>query len=223
MIHYREAVRILVIEDDADLRLAVSSALRGAGFAVDAVADLPAADEALAVNAYDCAVFDRMLPSGDALGYVRARRVPAPVLFLTALDSIAHRVEGLEHGDDYLVKPFALDELIARVRTLCRLGPTMAHVPLRCGDLEMDVARHQVRRGAVLLGLTGKEFAVLEHLLAHQDRVVTRDELLAGVWDALVRPESNVLDVTLSSLRRKLGDPPVIHTVPRVGYRVLPG
>jgi two-component system, OmpR family, response regulator len=216
-------VRVLVVEDDENLRFAITGSLRGAGFAVDAVGDLPAADEALHVNAYDCAVFDRMLPSGDSLYYVGARRPPVPVLFLTARDAVADRIAGLEHGDDYLVKPFAVEELEARVRRLCRRVPGGGVPPLlRCGDLEVDAGRHQVRRAGVLLTLTGKEFDVLTQLVARQRTPVARTDLIRAVWDPYVDPTSNVLDVVITQLRRKLGRPPMIHTVRGVGYRIEP-
>lgn len=215
-------MRILVIEDDDNLRVAITASLRAAGFAVDAVADLPDADEALAVNAYDCTVFDRMLPSGDALHYVRARTSAAPVLFLTARDAVADRVAGLEYGDDYLVKPFAIDELVARVRSLCRRVATGRPPVLRCGDLEIDGGRHEVRRAGVLITLTAKEFNVLEQLVSRQGRPVTRAELIEDAWDRMVDPASNVLDVLITQLRRKLRQPPMIHTVRGVGYRIEP-
>jgi len=213
---------VLVIEDDDDLRVAVRAALRGAGFAVDAVNDLPAADEALAVNAYDCAVFDRKLPSGDALHYVRERRPAAPVLFLTALDTVADRIAGLAAGDDYLVKPFAVDELVARVRSLCRRMVAGPPPVLRCGDLEVDTGRHEVRRAGVLITLTAREFAVLEHLMVRQGGPASRKELIQEAWDRYVDPASNVLDVLISGLRRKLRPPAMIHTVRGVGYRIEP-
>ncbi|MGH3879781.1 MAG: response regulator transcription factor [Actinophytocola sp.] len=215
-------MRVLVIEDDDDLRVAITASLRAAGFAVDAVADLPPADEALAVNSYDCTVFDRMLPSGDALHYVRARRPAVPVLFLTARDSVADRIAGLEHGDDYLVKPFAVAELVARVRSLCRRVATGRPPVLRCGDLEIDSARHEVRRAGVLITLTAKEFVVLEQLVAQQGRPATRAELIEVAWDRMADPASNVLDVLITQLRRKLGKPPMVHTERGVGYRIEP-
>ncbi|MGQ0841349.1 winged helix-turn-helix domain-containing protein [Actinokineospora sp.] len=218
-------MRVLVIEDDDDLRVAISGALRGAGFAVDAVADLPAADEALAVNSYDCAVFDRMLPSGDSLAYVRASRAAGsvvPVLFLTARDAVADRIAGLAHGDDYLVKPFAVAELAARVRSLCRRVGAGPPPVLRCGDLELDLGRHEVRRAGVLLTLTAKEFAVLEQLVLRQGHPVRRADLIAHGWDPFVDPASNVLDVLMAQLRRKLRDPPMIYTVRGIGYQVNP-
>jgi two-component system, OmpR family, response regulator len=217
-------VRVLVVEDDENLRVAITGSLRAAGFAVDAVGDLPAADEAFAVNSYDCAVLDRMLPSGDALGYVRARRPSVPVLFLTARDAVADRIAGLDAGDDYLVKPFAVEELEARVRRLCRRVGVAGSVPpvLRCGDLEVDSGRHEVRRAGVLLTLTAKEFDVLWHLVTRQRQPVGRTDLLRQVWDPLVDPASNVLDVVITQLRRKLRNPPMIHTVRGYGYRIDP-
>ncbi|OLR95304.1 response regulator transcription factor [Actinokineospora bangkokensis] len=215
-------MRVLVTEDDENLLLAVTTALRGAGFAVDAAPDLPQADEALHVNTYDCAVFDRMLPAGDALDYVRRHRPPVPVLFLTARDSVTDRIAGLEHGDDYVVKPFSLEELIARVRRLC-LRAVPHHPPvLHCGDLEVDTARHQARRAGVLLTLTAKEFAVLTLLVTHQGTPVPRTTLTTTAWDAQVDPGSNVLDVVIKQLRRKLHDPPMIHTLRGVGYQITP-
>ncbi|MGH3759380.1 response regulator transcription factor [Actinophytocola sp.] len=217
-------MRVLVIEDDDNLRVAITTSLRSAGFAVDAAADLPAADEALSVNAYDCAVFDRMLPSGDALHYVRHRRaaLSVPVLFLTARDAVADRIAGLEYGDDYLVKPFAVDELVARTRSLCRRVNAGRPPVLRCGDLEIDSGRHEVRRAGVLITLTAKEFTVLEHLVARQGAPATRTELIGQAWDRMADPASNVLDVLIAQLRRKLRQPPMIHTVRGVGYRILP-
>lgn len=218
-------MRVLVTEDDEDLRVAVEASLRGAGFAVDVVADLPDADEAVSVNAYDCAVFDRMLPAGDSLAYVSARRRSGwevPVLFLTARDTVADRIAGLAWGDDYLVKPFAMAEFLARVRSLCRRSATGAAPVLRFADLELDTGRHEARRRGILLTLTGKEFAVLHRLLATPGEPVRRADLLAAAWDELVPPATNVLDVLIAQLRGKLGEPRVIHTVRGTGYLLGP-
>ncbi|AZM57986.1 DNA-binding response regulator [Streptomyces sp. WAC 01529] len=216
---------MLLVEDDENLRFAVAAALRAAGFAVDQVADLPQADEALFVTAYDCAVFDRMLPSGDAAVYVNGLRRggrAVPVLFLTARDTVADRVEGFTSGgDDYLVKPFAVPELIARVGSLCRRAAVVRPPVHYVGDLEVDTARRHVHRGGVLLTLTSREFAVLEVLVARADQAVSRAELIASCWDEMAQPQSNVLEVLVSQLRRKLGDPPLIRTVRGVGYRLV--
>jgi DNA-binding response OmpR family regulator len=218
-------VKVLVVEDDADLGYAVAAALRGSGIAVDLVGDLPAADEAIAVSPYACVVFDRMLPAGDSIRYVAERRRvgwSTPVLFLTARDSVADRVAGFEHGgDDYLVKPFAVAELVARVVSLGRRsrssGPPAAPV-LQVADLEIDVPRRQVRRNGVLLTVTAKEFAVLELLASHHGEVISRTTLIEECWDAMSEPMSNVVDVLVAQLRRKLGGPPLIHTVRGAGY-----
>jgi two-component system OmpR family response regulator len=212
-------VRVLVTEDDENLRVALEFALRGDGFAVDTAADLPAADEALAVNSYDCAVFDRMLPSGDALRYVQHRRStgwPMPVLFLTARDSVADRIG----GGDYLVKPFAMPELVVRVRSLCRRDMTGQQVVLRCADVVLDGGKRQISRAGVLLTLTRKEYLVLERLMTASGQPVSRRELIRYAWDEHADPASNVLDVVIARLRRKLKDPPLIHTVRGAGYRM---
>ncbi|MYX12242.1 response regulator [Streptomyces sp. SID8374] len=215
---------MLLVEDDANLRFGVAAALRAAGLAVDEAVDLPQADEALFVTAYDCAVFDRMLPSGDAAVYVEELRRDGravPVLFLTARDTVADRVEGFARGgDDYLVKPFAVPELVARVRSLCRRAPAVSPPVLRVGDVEIDTARRQVRRAGVLLTFTRREFAVLEVLATRADQAVGRAELIESCWDEMAEPQSNVLEVLISQLRRKLGGPPLVHTVRGVGYRL---
>lgn len=219
-------MRVLVIEDDANLRLALDVALRGAGFAVDTAADLPEVDEALSVHAYDCAVVDRMLPSGDALEYIAARRRSGwrvPVLFLTGRSVPAERVEGLAWGDDYLGKPFAMAELLARVANLCRRGAAPAPAAtLRHAGIEVDTDRYEARRDGRPLALTGKEFAVLECLVSARGEPVSRRVLIAAAWDEIVPPASNVLDVVVAQLRRKLGDPPILHTVRGVGHQLGP-
>ncbi|NGY65163.1 response regulator transcription factor [Lentzea sp. NEAU-D13] len=212
-------MRVLVTDDDENIRFAVETSLRGAGFAVDVASDLPEADEALFVNTYDCVIFDRILPSGDALHYVKQRRrdgCGASVLFLTGIDN---PVEGLPYGDDYLVKPFAMPELIARVRSLCRLTALTAPLVLRHADVELDLGRRTATRAGRALSLTVKEFTVLERLVAAGGRPVRREDLIAAAWDAEVRPVSNVLDVVITALRQKLGPPALVQTVRGFGYR----
>ncbi|MFY1688275.1 response regulator transcription factor [Plantactinospora sp. WMMB782] len=214
-------MRVLVAEDDDDLRCAVDATLRGVGFAVDTVADLPEVDEALSVNAYDCAVFDRMLPAGDALRYVADRRRAGwetPVLFLTGRNAPEERVRGLDWADDYLGKPFAVAELVVRVRSLCRRGGIGTAPLLSRGGLVLDPGRYEARRDDRPLALSAKEFVVLERLIRAQGAPVPRAELIAAGWDEIVAPSSNVLDVLVAQLRRKLGGPPVLHTVRGVGY-----
>ncbi len=219
-------MRVLVVEDDGDLARSVAVGLRAAGFAVDLAHDWCGADERLSVNAYDCVVLDRMLPGGDSLDSVRARRMDGwvvPVLFLTARDLVADRVAGFAAGgDDYLVKPFAMEELTGRVRALCRRAGAALPPVLRCDDLALDVARREVRRAGVLLSLRPKELAVLEVLLGRSGAVVGRGELIERCWDELTEPMSNVVDVTVGHIRRKLGDPPLVHTVRGFGYLCAP-
>ncbi|NUT47518.1 MAG: response regulator transcription factor [Saccharothrix sp.] len=212
----------MVVEDDDDLRFAVAAGLRGAALEVDAAADIAAADRAFARVDYACVVFDRMLPDGDAIDYVRGRRDEGwttPVLFLTARDAIGDRVAGFTHGgDDYLVKPFAAEELTARVLKLCRRAGAARPTVLRHADLEVDCIRHEVRRAGVLLSLSAKEFAVLEYLAAHAGRVVTRTDLIEHCWDD--EPMANVVEAVVKRLRRKLHGPELIHTAHGHGYRL---
>ncbi|WP_330273902.1 response regulator transcription factor [Lentzea sp. NBC_00516] len=218
------AVRVMVVEDNEDLRLAVSVELGSAGFEVDAVGDLAAADAALGAGGHSCVVFDRMLPDGDSIGYVHRRRQEGwsvPVLFLTARDSVEDRVAGFTHGgDDYLVKPFSVAELAARVRVLCRRAGRGRPSVLRLADLEVDCARREVRRAGVLLTLSAKEFAVLEFLMTRAEQVVGRAELIEHCWDAENDPMANVVEAVVKRLRGKLRGPELIHTVRGRGYRL---
>jgi DNA-binding response OmpR family regulator len=217
-------VRVLLLEDNQELAGAVAGALRRSGLAVDVAVTLAAADEALDVTAYDAAVLDRTLPDGDALDLVHRRRRrgwQVPVLFLTARDTVADRVAGFQvGGDDYLVKPFAVPELVVRVRSLCRRSGTTRPAVIDVADLRVDSARHEVLRAGVRLTLTPKEFAVLELLAARQATVVSRTDLVEHCWDEMADPMSNVVDVVVAQLRRKLGPPALLHTVRGVGYRL---
>ncbi|MGL3199698.1 MULTISPECIES: winged helix-turn-helix domain-containing protein [Curtobacterium] len=217
-------MKVLLLEDDVELGAAVVEGLRDEGFVVDHVGTLRDADLQRAVSHYDCLVLDRTVPDGDAIGLVDALRRAGdttPMLLLTARDRVSDRVAGFEHGaDDYLVKPFAFAELIARIRALGRRAVDLAPPVLRVGDLELDTARHEVRRGGLPVTLTAKEFTVLEVLLGATGRVVGRTELLERGWDEMSAPGSNVVDVLVGQLRRRLGSPDLIETVRGVGYRV---
>ncbi|WP_350279215.1 response regulator transcription factor [Kribbella sp. HUAS MG21] len=218
-------MRVLVVEDDEELQVAVPAALRSANLAVDLAVDIAAADEALFVNSYDCVVFDRMLPDGDSIEHVRQLRqqgFAVPVLFLTAMGALSDRLDGFESGgDDYLVKPFAVEELIVRVLSLVRRGPTIRPPIIRYADVELDTARRTVHRAGVLLTLRGKEFSVLEYLMSRPEQLVTRAELIEHCWDG-DGPMSNVVDVTITRLRNRLrGGPDLIQAVRGQGYRLI--
>jgi DNA-binding response OmpR family regulator len=214
-------MRVLVVEDHVALAGLLVEGLVQAGMAVDAVRDGGAALEAVAQTAYDVIVLDRDLPvvHGDRVCRVVAGSGPR-ILMLTAAADVSDRVDGLELGaDDYLPKPFAFTELVARVRALARRAPSAAPV-LQRKDLVVDLARHRASRGGLPLWLTRKEFGILEMLLAADGAVVSAEELLEHVWDAHADPFSNIVSVTMTRLRRKLGDPPLIETVVGKGYRV---
>jgi DNA-binding response OmpR family regulator len=214
-------MRVLVVEDHATLAGRIVQGLRQAGLAVDAVHDGAAAVEAAAQTSYDVIVLDRDLPvmHGDDVCRTLAGSGPR-ILMLTAAAQIEDRVDGLELGaDDYLSKPFAFAELVARVRALSRRTPSAPPV-LRRGDLSVDRARHRADRGFRQLLLTRKEFGILEMLLGADGALVSAEQLLEHVWDADVDPFSNIVSVTMTRLRRKLGDPPLIETVIGKGYRM---
>ena len=214
-------MRVLVVEDHASLAERIAQGLRQAGLAVDAVYDGAAALDSAAEAEYDVIVLDRDLPvvHGDQVCRTLAGSGPR-ILMLTAAADVDDRVDGLELGaDDYLGKPFAFAELVARVRALSRRKPSAPPVLCR-GDLTVDRARHRARRGSRQLSLTRKEFGILETLLAADGALVSAEELLDHVWDANADPFSNIVSVTMTRLRRKLGDPPLIETVVGSGYRM---
>ncbi len=215
------AMRVLVVEDHATLAARIGEGLRDAGLAVDVVTDGAAALTRAAETAYDVVVLDRDLPvvHGDQVCRSLAGGA-ARILMLTAAAAVDDRVDGLELGaDDYLGKPFAFHELVARVRALARRAPSAPPV-VRRGDLTVDRARHRASRGGRPLQLTRKEFGVLEMLVAADGAVVSAEELLEHVWDANADPFSNIVSVTLTRLRRKLGPPALIETVVGKGYRM---
>ncbi|MGG5260333.1 response regulator transcription factor [Phycicoccus avicenniae] len=215
-------MRLLIVEDDERLGKHLGAALTQRGLSVDAAATVAAADEKTWVNDYDVVVLDRMLPDGDSLPFLarmRGRGDSTPVILLTARADLPDRVDGLDAGaDDYLTKPFALPELLARIRALARRPRAAAAPVVALADLTLDPASMTAARGGRELVLTAKEFALLEHLLRHAGRVVSRSELVEHCWDELADPSSNVVDVRIRLLRGKLGDPPLIHTVRGAGY-----
>ena len=214
-------MRVLVVEDHVTLAGRIAQGLRQAGMAVDASYDGAAALEAAARTAYDVIVLDRDLPvvHGDQVCRSLAGSGPR-ILMLTAAGDVEDRVDGLELGaDDYLGKPFVFAELVARVRALSRRAPSVSPI-VHKGDLTLDRARHRVSRGSRPLSLTRKEFGILEMLLVADGALVSAEELLEHVWDPDVDPFSNIVSVTMTRLRRKLGDPPLIETVIGKGYRM---
>jgi DNA-binding response OmpR family regulator len=215
-------MRVLVVEDHVTLAARIGEGLRDAGMAVDVVHDGAAALTGAAGTDYDVIVLDRDLPvvHGDHVCRSLAAGAAARILLLTAATSVDDRVDGLGLGaDDYLGKPFAFPELVARVRALARRAPSAPPLVHR-GDLTVDRARHRANRGGRTLSLTRKEFGVLEMLVAADGAVVSAEDLLEHVWDANADPFSNVVSVTLTRLRRKLGTPPLIETVVGRGYRL---
>ena len=217
-------MRVLVVEDQAKLATIVAAGLRRAGMAVDVVFDGADAIEYTASTPYDVVVLDRDLPGvrGDEVCRTLVAGGSATrILMLTGARTVGDRIEGLGLGaDDYLPKPFDFGELVARIRALVR-RPGAAVPPVLChGDLRLDSACRQVTRAGRELALNPKEFAVLEVLLAAGGTVVSSEELLERVWDEAADPFSQAVKTTMSRLRAKLGDPPVIETVPRSGYRI---
>jgi DNA-binding response OmpR family regulator len=217
-------MRVLVIEDDEELAEAVALGLRRARMAVDVALDGEAGLRRTVVNDYDVIVLDRDLPAlhGDEVcARLVERGCRSRVLMLTAAASVDDLVGGLGLGaDDYLSKPFDFPELVARIGALIRRAQPAIPPVLRHGDLVVDTARRRAFRGDRLLELAPKEFGVLELLLASQGRLVSAEELLERVWDEAADPFTHAVKITISRLRTKLGDPPVIETVAKSGYRI---
>ena len=217
-------MRVLVVEDEASLADVVARGLRQAGLAVDLAYDGEAALEKAVATPYEVVVLDRGLPGipGDEVCRELLTANPAPrILMLTAAGNVDARIAGLAIGaDDYLPKPFVMAELVARIRALGRRSAAVTPPILVAGDLIVDAARREAHRGDRLLPLTRKEFGVLEVIVAAAGRVVSAEELLERVWDEEADPFTNAIRITVMTLRRKLGDPPLIETVIGVGYRL---
>ncbi|WP_338676578.1 response regulator transcription factor [Streptomyces sp. SCSIO 30461] len=217
-------MRVLVVEDEEMLAAALAEGLRQEAFAVDVVYDGEAALERLAVNEYDVMVLDRDLPKvhGDVVcGRVAGSEAGVRILMLTVSTTVAERVAGLNLGaDDYLAKPFAFAELVARIRALGRRARAATPPVLERAGLRLDPHLRETHRDGRYIALSRKEFAVLEELLRAQGAPVSAEMLLERVWDENIDPFTTIVRVTIRSLRRKLGDPGVVETVTGVGYRV---
>ena len=219
-------MRVLIVEDHRELAATIAIGLRREGMAVDIAFDGEDALRHAAADRYDVILLDRDLPKihgDDVCRALVARGSRSRVLMLTAADTIEDRVDGLGLGaDDYLPKPFAFAELIARVRALSRRSPVATPPVLTRGDLRVDTVQRIASRAGRRLSLSQKELAVLELLLAADGAPVSSRQLVARGWDEYVDPDGSVVKVTISRLRRKLGDPPLIETVPHSGYRIAP-
>jgi two-component system, OmpR family, response regulator len=222
-------MRLLLVEDDERLSASLARGLRGEGYAVDVAATGEDAILHARVYEYDVMILDVMLPGVDGVSVCRTLRDSerwCPVLMLTARDGVADRIRGLDAGaDDYLVKPFDFGELVARVRALLRRGAPERPAVLSAGDLELDPATRTVIRAGRLVALSAREFAVVEYLLRRAGQVVSRSDLLEHVWDRNFEGSTNVVDVYVGYLRRKLEEPfgrPLIRTVRGAGYVIEP-
>ncbi len=218
-------MKVLLLEDDVRLAGLITRGLRRDGNAVDTAGTVEDARWLASESVYDVLVLDVMLPDGDGFGLCRELRSQGnwtPVLLLTARDAIDDRVRGLDVGaDDYLVKPFAFAELFARLRALARRGSTERPNVLACGDLRLDPATRQVSVGGTSLDLAGREFALLEYFLRHENEVLTRPRIIDEVWDWAFEGSSRIIDVYVRALRARLGrgaETPRIETLRGVGY-----
>jgi len=222
-------MRLLLVEDDAAIQGFLKRALSEAGYLVDTASDARTAELRALEGVHDAFIIDLGLPDMDGLTLIarcRAQGSSAPVLILSARRSVDERVRGLEQGgDDYLTKPFALAELLARLRNLLKRssGPQRDSVRLEAADLQLDLIRHEARRGEHLLQLTPQEFSLLEYLCRNAGRVVTRTMILDHVWRMRIDPATNVVDVHIYRLRSKVdneGFTPLIQTIRGVGYMI---
>jgi two-component system, OmpR family, copper resistance phosphate regulon response regulator CusR len=224
-------MRILLVEDDRRLSHALKLSLVEEGYAVDAAFDGEEGEAFTDTVTYDAIILDLMLPRKDGLAVcrtLRLRKVNTPILMLTARDAIEDRVRGLDSGaDDYLVKPFALHELLARLRALLRRDTAQKSGTLVLGDLSVNTATHDVERGGMAIKLNAKEFALLDYLMHHPNQVLTREMIENHIWSYDFISASNVVDVYVRRLRRKIDDPftvKLLETIYSVGYRLrLPG
>jgi len=220
-------VRVLLVEDNRRLSDSLRMTLQDDGYAVDVAYDGPEGEEVASLAPYDIMILDIMLPGKDGLAVCRAlrnRHINTPILMLTARDALEDRVSGLDSGaDDYLVKPFEVDELRARMRALLRRESDSKSALLGIEDLEMDPATHAVQRAGHPIELTSKEFALLEYLMRHPNRLISREMVQEHLWGYDHALGSNVVDVYIRRLRRKIDDPcavKLIETIRGSGYRI---
>lgn len=220
-------MRLLVVEDEQDVLRFLIQGLTEAGYTVDEATDGLEGLQYASSAEYDLIILDLMLPRLDGLGLLRdlrGRGLKTPVLLLTARDGVRDRVGGLDSGaDDYLVKPFDFTELLARIRALLRRPPLAADPVLRVDDLELDTVKHEVRRAHLPVTLTPREFGLLEFLMVHTGQVLTRTQMIEHVWDVHFAGDTNVVDVYIGYLRKKIDhgfDRPLIETVRGFGYRM---
>lgn len=218
-------MRILIAEDERNLNRILAKQLSDNGYTVDACYDGQEALDYLEAEPYDAIILDIMMPKVDGLTIlrkIRAKNIDTPVLFLTARDSIADRVEGLDAGaDDYLTKPFAFEELLARVRVLIRKRSGNKTNTYSLADLTLDVQSHEVKRGDNIINLSSKEYAILEYMLLNKNVVLSRESLERNVWGYSYDGASNMIDVYIRYLRKKIDEnyePKLIHTVRGAGY-----
>jgi DNA-binding response OmpR family regulator len=219
-------VRILIVEDNPKIAGAIQRGLSEVGFAADVALRGHEGEDLAAEEPYDAIVLDLMLPDRDGVDVcrnLRRRSVSTPILMLTALSATEDKIAGLDAGaDDYLTKPFEFDELVARLRALLRRGEATESRVLRCGDLELDLYTRTATRSGESFELSNKEFGLLEFLMRNQNRVLSRMQIGEKVWDMNFEPTSNVIDVYIASLRKKLDhdfEPKLIHTIKGAGYR----
>jgi len=218
-------MRALVVEDDAAIRRFLKKGLREASFAVDVADDGSVGYEMACVERYDIIILDLMLPGRDGLSILKDLRSSGnvtPVICLTARDAVEDRVEGLDLGaDDYLSKPFSFAELLARIRALLRRGRTVVNSPIKVADLTIDLLAHSVERAGKRIDLSAREYALLEYMARHVGEVLARTMILEHVWDMNQDPLTNIVDVHINRLRKKIDhgfSQPLIHTIRGVGY-----
>ncbi|MCB9850731.1 MAG: heavy metal response regulator transcription factor [Phycisphaerales bacterium] len=223
-------MRALVVEDENAVASFIERGLQEAAFAVDVAGDGDAGLHLATTEYYDVIVLDLLLPQRDGFSVLRALReqgIATPVICLTARDALDDRVRGLNLGaDDYLVKPFSFVELLARIRAVMRRGQTLADNPISVGDLTVDVVTRAVERSGQRIDLSAREYALLEYLARHAGEVVSRTMILERIWDMRHDPKTNVIDVHINRLRRKVDagfDSPLIHTVRGCGYVLKAG